>query len=97
MQVDVDRAAGVVSSLHNLWSLPLQIVVAFALLYWQVKLAFLAGVVLILILLPLNTAVANRIGVATKDLMTRKDLRMKLISEALGSMTGMKRVLLPRY
>jgi ATP-binding cassette subfamily C (CFTR/MRP) protein 10 len=39
MSVDADRVVNLFSSLHELWSLPLQIAVALCLLYTQVTLA----------------------------------------------------------
>lgn len=81
IQIDVERIGDAVTSLHDLWQLPLQVVVAFVLLYEQVSIAFLAGVAIIIIMLPINTIIAKRIGVATKDLMSHKDARVQLISE----------------
>lgn len=40
MSVDADRIVNLVGSLHELWSLPLQIAAALVLLYTQVKLSF---------------------------------------------------------
>lgn len=48
IQVDVDRVSSIVNSFHDLWSLPVQIGVAFLLLYLQVDIAFVAGVVIII-------------------------------------------------
>ena len=36
MSVDADRVVSAVASLHELWSLPLQIIIALVLLYTQV-------------------------------------------------------------
>ena len=90
LQVDIDRASNVLSSLHNLWSLPIQIIIAFVLLYSQVKLAFLAGIILILVMIPLNSVIAKNIGLSTAELMKHKDLRMKIISEVITTMKGIK-------
>jgi ATP-binding cassette subfamily C (CFTR/MRP) protein 10 len=38
MSVDADRVVNLFSSLHELWSLPLQITIALCLLYMQVRL-----------------------------------------------------------
>ncbi len=89
VQVDVDRASGVMSSVHSLWSLPITILVAFILLYTQVKLAFLAGVFVILVMIPINTYVASKIGTASKGLMECKDKRMKVVSDALDHIRGL--------
>jgi ATP-binding cassette, subfamily C (CFTR/MRP), member 10 len=48
MKVDVDKVSGMVNSFHDLWSLPVQISIAFLLLYLQVDIAFFAGVVIII-------------------------------------------------
>lgn len=90
MQVDVDRAAGVMTSLHNLWALPVQVIVAFVLLYSQVKLAFLVGVFLIVVMVPVNARIAARIGQATGQLMSHKDARIRLVSAVLRGIRGLK-------
>eukprot|EP01039_Chlorochromonas_danica_P007775 gene7775-8586_t len=90
LQVDVDQIAGSLQNLHDLWLLPAQIVLAFVLLYLQVRLAFLAGVVLLLLLLPLNTYVAKKIGETTSSLMREKDRRMEVLVAALGAVASLK-------
>jgi ATP-binding cassette, subfamily C (CFTR/MRP), member 10 len=88
--VDVGRAGDIITAVHDLWSLPLQIVIAFVLLYLQVNVGFLAGVVIILVMIPLNRAIAVRIGTATKELMVHKDARVKLITECFRSIKSIK-------
>lgn len=90
IQVDVERVCDCVKTLHDLWALPLQIVVAFALLYLQVKFAFLAGICIILFMLPVNTVIAKRIGKATVQLMKHKDKKLQVLSESTRSMKGIK-------
>lgn len=90
VQVDVEQLANCFTSIHDLWSLPLQIVVAFVLLYLQIRIAFIAGVVVIVLLIPVNTVIAKRIGSATDKLMKEKDNRLKVISEALRSICSCK-------
>jgi len=90
IQVDVDRLAGTISSIHDLWALPFQIVVTFVLLYQQVQLAFLAGVVLILLMIPINSLIAAQIGRATSGQMACKDARVRVLSEALRNMCSLK-------
>lgn len=63
---------------------------AFVLLYLQVRLAFLAGVLLLLLLLPLNTYVAKKIGETTSSLMREKDGRMEILVAALGAVASLK-------
>lgn len=76
IQVDVGRVANIFQSIHDLWTLPLEVIIAFILLYLQVKEAFFAGVVLIILIVPLNMLIAKRIGIATQGMMTQKDLRI---------------------
>ena len=90
IQVDIDQVANCFKSIHDLWALPIQIVVACALLYLNIKAAFVAGIVVIVIMIPLNSAIAKKIGTATDSLMKAKDLRIKVVTEALGNITSMK-------
>lgn len=90
VQVDVDQVSNCVKSIHDLWALPVQIVVACALLYLNIKVAFLAGMFIIIIMIPLNSMIAKRIGSATDSLMKAKDSRIKIVTEALGNVVSMK-------
>jgi ABC-type multidrug transport system fused ATPase/permease subunit len=90
IQVDVNRVANICQSVHDLWTLPLEIVTAFILLYFQVREAFFAGVVIIVIMIPINTMIARRIGGATKMMMAAKDKRIQILSEALHQIKGIK-------
>ena len=73
MSVDADRVVNLCLSLHELWSLPLQIAIALWLLYTQVQCAFLAGLALVLLLIPVNRALAVRIQAASIKMMAAKD------------------------
>jgi hypothetical protein len=86
IQNDVDSAANMMRNVNDLWSLPLQIIVAFVLLYIHVKMAFMASVFMILVLIPVNYQIAKRIGVATSDFLTHRDARVQVISDALKNM-----------
>jgi len=79
--VDVDRAASGPGAAHELWSQPLQVAAALALLYGQVRLAFLAGVAVVLALIPLNRLLATRIGAATREMMVFKGARLAVVAE----------------
>jgi hypothetical protein len=59
---DSERAANIVQSLHQLHSLPLQIVAGLYLLYVQLGWASMAGVALVILLIPVNRFLAVRIG-----------------------------------
>jgi len=79
--VDVDRAASGPGAAHELWSQPMQVAAALALLYGQVRLAFLAGVAVVLALIPLNRLLATRIGAATREMMVFKGARLAVVAE----------------
>ena len=54
-----------VKNIHDLWALPLLIIIAFILLYYQLNIAFISGVVVIVIMIPINTYIASVIQSAT--------------------------------
>jgi len=74
IQVDVEKVSDTFKGLHDLWILPLQVCITFVLLYQEVDVAFLAGVAIIIIMIPLNTIIAKKIGIASKELMTHKGI-----------------------
>jgi ABC-type bacteriocin/lantibiotic exporter with double-glycine peptidase domain len=72
MQIDVDRSIESIKSFIDLWSIPLQVLIAFLLLYYQVNIAFIAGVAAIVLMIPLNSLIARRIGAATSEVTRLK-------------------------
>ncbi len=90
VQVDVDQVANVVKSFHDLWMLPLQIIIAFLLLYQQVSIGFISGIVIIIIMIPINTIIAKKINVATKSLMLHKDKRISILTEGIKYIKSIK-------
>lgn len=52
MAVDSDRVSNLVPSAHELWSLPIQILIALGMLYTQVRFSFAAGLAVVLLLIP---------------------------------------------
>lgn len=86
----MQRAGDIISSLHDLWALPCQIVLAFALLYLQVNVAFFSGIFIIGVMIPINRWIAVRIGRATEQLMQHKDARVKLVTECIRGIRSVK-------
>ncbi|KAK6057354.1 hypothetical protein COOONC_05130 [Cooperia oncophora] len=80
VSTDVDRLVNFCNSFHAFWSLPVQLAIALYLLYREVGLAFLAGVVAALILIPLNKCITNSIGRMSVKLMHCKDQRVKVFT-----------------
>ncbi|KAH9303626.1 hypothetical protein KI387_008030, partial [Taxus chinensis] len=83
MSVDADRAVNLCSSFHDIWSLPLQMGISLFLLYTQVKFAFLAGLTVIILLIPVNRWIAGKISTANQLMMKQKDERVRKAGELL--------------
>ncbi|EPS71658.1 hypothetical protein M569_03101, partial [Genlisea aurea] len=90
MSVDADRIVNLVNSIHDVWSLPLQIGVALFLLYQQVKFAFVSGIAITILLIPVNKWIANLIANATKLMMEKKDERIRMTAELLTHIHTLK-------
>ncbi|NXX28875.1 MRP7 protein, partial [Nicator chloris] len=83
MSTDTDRLVNFCRSFHELWSLPVQLAITLYLLYQQVGVAFLGGVALAMLLVPINKIIANCIMVNNKKMLKHKDTRVKLMTEFL--------------
>uniref|UniRef100_A0A0M3HS88 ABC-type xenobiotic transporter n=1 Tax=Ascaris lumbricoides TaxID=6252 RepID=A0A0M3HS88_ASCLU len=90
MSTDVDRIVNMCSSFHAFWSLPLQLGVALYLLYREVGLAFLSGLIASLLLVPLNKWITSAIGRLSEKMMQCKDQRVKLVSETVRAIRTVK-------
>ncbi|KAM0918419.1 hypothetical protein ACQ4PT_008963 [Festuca glaucescens] len=90
MSVDVDRTINLCNSLHDAWSLPLQIGLALYLLYRQVNYAFLSGLAITIILIPVNKSISTRIATATEQMMKQKDERISCAGELLAHIRTVK-------
>ncbi|KAG5870301.1 hypothetical protein JTB14_023086 [Gonioctena quinquepunctata] len=87
MSTDTDR---IVNFSVFFGSIPFQLGVTLYLLYTQVGLAFLAGLVFSIILIPINKVIANKIGQLSTKLMEYKDARVKIIAEVLRGIKAIK-------
>ncbi|NXJ75494.1 MRP7 protein, partial [Trogon melanurus] len=83
MSTDTNRLVNFCLSFHEVWSLPFQFAITLYLLYQQVGVAFLGGLALALLLVPVNKVIANRIMVSNKEMLKHKDSRVKLMTEFL--------------
>lgn len=75
---DSERVLNFASSFHEAWGLPLQLAITLYLLYQQVGTAFLAGLVLALLLIPVNKVIATRIMMSNQKMLQHKDARVKV-------------------
>lgn len=78
MSTDTDRLVNFFNSFHEVWSLPFQFVLALYLLYLQVGVAFLGGVGVAVLLVPLNKILASRILENNRRMLVHKDGRVKV-------------------
>ncbi|KAF7254110.1 Multidrug resistance-associated protein 7 [Varanus komodoensis] len=90
MSTDTDRLVNFYLNFHELWSLPVQFAITLYLLYQQVGIAFLGGLALALLLVPINKVVANRIMENNKEMLKHKDVRVKLMTEFLRGIRVIK-------
>jgi ABC-type multidrug transport system fused ATPase/permease subunit len=84
MTMDTHRIVEFVPLVNSMWSAPLQIIIAVYLLWQQLGIATLAGVLVMLILMPINGFVATRLRLLQTALMKLKDKRIKLMNEILS-------------
>ncbi|XAR50466.1 Xenobiotic-transporting ATPase [Bertholletia excelsa] len=90
MSIDADRTVNLFNSFHDMWSLPFQIGVALYLLYTQVKYAFLSGIAITILLIPVNKWIAKLIANATNKMMGQKDERIRRTGEILTNIRTLK-------
>ncbi|KAM6461779.1 ATP-binding cassette sub-family C member 10 isoform 2-T3 [Liasis olivaceus] len=90
MSTDTDRLVNFCFSFHELWSLPFQFAITLYLLYQQVGIAFLGGLALAMLLVPINKVIANCIMEKNKEMLKHKDVRVKLMTELLCGMRVIK-------
>ncbi|CAO2607509.1 ATP-binding cassette sub-family C member 10 [Lemmus lemmus] len=75
---DSERLLNFAGSFHEAWGLPLQLAITLYLLYQQVGMAFVAGLVLALLLVPVNKVIATRIMASNQEMLQHKDARVKV-------------------
>ena len=84
MAVDARRLNDLLPYLHNIWSSPFQIVVSMFMLWAQIGPAVLAGLTVMLIVMPLNAWMAQVQQRMQKNLMEARDERVKIFNEVLN-------------
>ncbi|KFP60508.1 Canalicular multispecific organic anion transporter 2, partial [Cariama cristata] len=90
MSVDAQRFMDLVTFLNMLWSAPLQIFLALYFLWQTLGPSVLAGVAVMVLLIPFNSAIAMKTRAFQVEQMRYKDSRIKLMNEILGGMKVLK-------
>lgn len=84
MAVDAQRFMELTTYLNMIWSAPLQIGLALFFLWQQLGPSVLAGLAVMIILIPVNGVIASRIKTYQIRQMKYKDERVKLMNEVLS-------------
>nr|AHB63235.1 multidrug resistance-associated protein [Chrysomela lapponica] len=88
---DVNRFDLVVLSLHCLWSLPIQVALLFYLLWKQVQISCLAGILAMMIIcIPGQGYVGKMTGVLRFRVAKKTDTRVKLMNEVISGIQVIK-------
>ncbi len=90
MTVDVQRVQDAASSFNTFWSLPLQVGLTLYLLYREVSYAFVAGLVVLALMVPINMAIAKAITRVSQRQMRFKDARVQACDEMLHGVKAIK-------
>ncbi|XP_058055743.1 ATP-binding cassette sub-family C member 10 [Anopheles bellator] len=83
MSTDTDRIVNSCVSFHSFWSIPFQLFTTLYLLYTQLGVAFAAGLLFALLLIPINRKIAQTIAALSEGLMGAKDTRITITSESI--------------
>ncbi|XP_058980636.1 multidrug resistance-associated protein 1 isoform X14 [Musca domestica] len=90
MAVDAQRFMDLTTYLNMLWSAPLQIGLALYFLWQLLGPSVLAGLAVMIVLIPVNGVIANRIKTYQIRQMKYKDERVKLMNEVLSGIKVLK-------
>ncbi|CAK5129888.1 unnamed protein product [Aphanomyces euteiches] len=90
ISVDLGRLVGMPGSVFDMVLIPLEIIVALVLLSHEVSYAFIAGLVVLAIMLPLQTWLGRQLQTITSDMLRYRDERVELTSETLGGIRVLK-------
>ncbi|KAG8192593.1 hypothetical protein JTE90_015226 [Oedothorax gibbosus] len=90
MSVDSQRFMDLMTYLNLVWSAPLQIIVAIAMLYRVLGVSVFAGLAASILLIPLNGFLVSQIKNKQTKQMQLKDERVKLVNEVLSGIRVLK-------
>ncbi|XP_063235805.1 multidrug resistance-associated protein 1-like isoform X3 [Bacillus rossius redtenbacheri] len=90
MSVDAQRFMDITTNLSMVWSAPLQITLAIIFLWDVLGPSVLAGLAVMIILIPVNGYIANKSKTLQIRQMKNKDERVKLMNEVLSGIKVLK-------
>ncbi|KAM7197693.1 P-loop containing nucleoside triphosphate hydrolase protein [Rhypophila sp. PSN 637] len=90
MAVDAQRIQDLTQYAQQLWSAPFQIVICMVSLYHLVGWSMLAGIGVMIVMIPVNGMIARFMKNLQKKQMKNKDARSRLIAEIVNNMKSIK-------
>lgn len=90
MSVDAQRFMELTAYLNMIWSAPLQIALSLYFLWEVLGPSVLAGLAVMIILIPVNGYIANKVKTLQIKQMKNKDERVKLMNEVLSGIKVLK-------
>jgi ABC-type multidrug transport system fused ATPase/permease subunit len=90
MAVDGQRLQDLTQFAQQLWSAPFQIIICMVSLYQLVGWSMLAGIGVMIIMIPINGVIARYMKNLQKQQMKNKDARSRLIAEIVNNMKSIK-------
>jgi len=84
MTVDAQTLSELIPFVSEIWSSPFQIGVSMYFLWGMLGPSALAGLVVMILLIPANSVIASKARTLQISLMKKKDSRMKLMNEILS-------------
>nr|XP_055169819.1 ATP-binding cassette sub-family C member 2-like isoform X3 [Nyctereutes procyonoides] len=90
MSADAQQLMDLTANLNLLWSAPFQILMAISLLWQELGPAVLAGVAVLVFVIPVNALVATRVKKLKKSQTKNKDKQIKLLNEILHGIKILK-------
>ena len=89
MQVNTQSFVELTTYLNMLWSAPLQIIICIVMLWSYLGVASLAGLGIVLLIIPLNAFLSNKQKVLQTQKLKYQDQRIKLTNEILNGIKVM--------
>ncbi|XP_078691150.1 ATP-binding cassette sub-family C member 9-like isoform X2 [Branchiostoma floridae x Branchiostoma belcheri] len=88
--MDATMLMYMMTMIHSLWSMPLQLIAGCIMLYFQLGWSAVIGALLIIIMSPVNYKIARKSEELTKTKMAASDTRMKHINETIQAIKLLK-------
>ncbi|WAQ96704.1 MRP1-like protein, partial [Mya arenaria] len=90
MSVDAQRFNDMMTYIHMIWSGPVQITISIIFLWRTLGPSIMAGVGVMVVMIPLNAVVANKVKEYQVQQMNLKDKRIKMMNEILNGIKVLK-------